>query len=505
MSVKINIKKIILLISFVVCSSVFSAQTVIYVRSNATGTGTSWSNACTLEHALKLASPNTEIWVQQGTHNLSETLFVPNGISLFGGFSGSEINKIQRNYAENPTIIDAKRNFSPVVHLGVGAVLDGFTIQNGAGGGNGGGVYMELNASVENCYVSNIEAINYGGGIYAEGNGLVYNTVILDNKAGIDGFAIFGTTLEVRNVTLVRNDSLPCQMPLITQQPSIINQMAEQNAPIGFPTLFVTVTGRAPLSYQWYSTTQPTAIGGTLIGDAINSNYTPSHSVVGDSLFYVVVSNACGSDTSDISGLHTVIALPRDCNSNTLSFSLGTVSVTGSTVVSGNGILQIWSDAVVVTGCNKPNFDGGSGRNNNADCRSNPDYFGNLFSWCMVMRFADQLCPDDWRVPTRNDFIDLDKAMGGTGLNRWDGVTAADLSKYINTDTNQWSAANYSGVSTEKGLLSCQDSLAYYWSQSEFDANSGYTIHLSTNGLIYPQSWLSKNMGLSLRCIRNSL
>ena len=49
------------------------------------------------------------------------------------------------------------------------------------------------------------------------------------------------------------------------------------------------------------------------------------------------------------------------------------------------------------------------------DCRSNPDFFGDLFSWQAVYELKYELCPYPWRVPSVQDFRDLDIAMGGNG------------------------------------------------------------------------------------------
>ena len=110
------------------------------------------------------------------------------------------------------------------------------------------------------------------------------------------------------------------------------------------------------------------------------------------------------------------------CNKLTPGFgeNLGTIAfATDSTwSIIGNGHVQIWSDAITATNCQKTTFDGGMKNNLNADCRSNSGFRGDLFSWCVVYRFADQLCPSPWRVPTVQDFINLDIAMGGNGLHR---------------------------------------------------------------------------------------
>jgi uncharacterized protein (TIGR02145 family) len=165
-------------------------------------------------------------------------------------------------------------------------------------------------------------------------------------------------------------------------------------------------------------------------------------------------------------------------------------------VISGNGITQIWSDAVQATGCNKTDFNGGSASPFNSDCRSNLNQKGDLFSWCAVARYGDALCPAGWRVPTATDFCDLDKAISGlTTCNIRTNATHRDI--YLNT----WGGA-FGGGSTSDGTLNGQGSWAYYWSQSEFSADFGFILHFLSDGYINPQLALFKHFGFTLRCVR---
>jgi len=176
--------------------------------------------------------------------------------------------------------------------------------------------------------------------------------------------------------------------------------------------------------------------------------------------------------------------------------SLGTVTRgTQEWPIAGNGITQTWSDAVTATNCDKTTFAGGSTGNFNADCRSNPDFPGDLFSWCAVVRFADVLCPYPWRVPTNEDFRDLDIAMGGTGDFR------IDLD-FINTNyISRW-GGHFSGRSTPNGALGAQHRNGLYWSQTESRATEGHHLYFLTNGYRWAQSTELKHNGLTLRCVR---
>jgi len=200
-----------------------------------------------------------------------------------------------------------------------------------------------------------------------------------------------------------------------------------------------------------------------------------------------------GSKTADC-----VLTVARNCNTDTPGWgaSLGTVSFASTqtwTITSGT-ITQIWSDAVQATGANKTTFDGGTSSNNKADARSNPDYKGDLFSYVAVIRFQDELCPSPWRVPTQQDFIDLDIALDGTGSSQ---TNATHRDKYLNS----WGGL-YGGNSNVIGTLGSQGLVALYWSQSESSATGGYGLDFRSNDFVNPQYGFRKDYGLSLRCVR---
>ena len=159
--------------------------------------------------------------------------------------------------------------------------------------------------------------------------------------------------------------------------------------------------------------------------------------------------------------------------------SLGTVSfVSDRTWRVGS---QIWSDVVTATACQKPTFMGlmrpqiyshhpqiYSSDNVisrgiiryagfSADCRTLTHLSGDLFSWCAVVRFANQLCPYPWRVPTREDITVLSNSR------------------------NPFTGRGASGHSS-------------YWSSQELDAN----VAILTN-----RNRSRKDSGHALRCVRD--
>ena len=169
--------------------------------------------------------------------------------------------------------------------------------------------------------------------------------------------------------------------------------------------------------------------------------------------------------------------------------------------ISGDGIIQIWSDAVQATRCNKQTMRGDVGASLWViDCRSNPDHSGDLFTWCAVAHFASELCPAPWRVPTAEDFCNLNKILFDQSSCRTHTVEPKDV---IETYIERWGGA-FGGSTASRGTLFFQEVKGYYWSISEYDENYAFYLDYDVHGKIQPQCTASaKAVGLSLRCIRD--
>ena len=85
---------------------------VIYVDKDAPGpahNGLSWTTAYTdVQQVLTTAISGTEIWVAEGVYypgvDVTSTFMLTNGVTLYGGFAGTETLRAQRDWTAHVTV-----------------------------------------------------------------------------------------------------------------------------------------------------------------------------------------------------------------------------------------------------------------------------------------------------------------------------------------------------------------------------------------------------------------
>lgn len=237
-----------------------------YVKKSGTGDGSSWDNASgDLQKMIdELADNNPqnqagEVWVAAGTYApqsqlISGTAYsasfrMRDGISVYGGFAGTETTKQERKKGTMPwdytnetklkgayydhanlqwnnnkwTLTSDSRHvvwFAPMANEGAFGrvtILDGVTIQGGyAQGGTGlddfktdrgAGVYMDgANAYLTNCIVKENYATGNGGGVYLK-DGRVQTSLIYNNNADADGGAVYVDNTGLVHRSMLANNS----------------------------------------------------------------------------------------------------------------------------------------------------------------------------------------------------------------------------------------------------------------------------------------------------------
>lgn len=192
----------------------YEAPPIIFVDRDATGLndGNSWADAFVdLQNARAYASSGSEIWVAEGTYCPTDTtdrsisFYLKNGVAIYGGFTGTETSRDERDWGAHPTILsgdigtpgdNTDNSFHVVISdsVGTSAILDGFTITAGNANGENswlrtGGGMRNLNSTptLTNLTFSGNSAYWDGGGMFNE-----YSSPTLTNATFSGNTAMFG-------------------------------------------------------------------------------------------------------------------------------------------------------------------------------------------------------------------------------------------------------------------------------------------------------------------------
>ncbi|MDR1405670.1 MAG: fibrobacter succinogenes major paralogous domain-containing protein [Prevotellaceae bacterium] len=162
--------------------------------------------------------------------------------------------------------------------------------------------------------------------------------------------------------------------------------------------------------------------------------------------------------------------------------------------IAGRNYTQTWSDHIDMPACDKTAFDPGTEKRPKADCRHSPgDHF--LYTWRYVAGHASELCPSPWRVPAKSDFIRLDKALGGSGVNLQYSEELAGM--YLAFWGGAYSGSRDTAEYNDGGREAC------YWSAGH-RGRRGHCLCFSSTGLVTPRERRPLHDGLLLRCILKS-
>lgn len=154
--------------------------------------GSSWTSAKrTVQAAIDAVSgQGGDVWVKAGVY--LERVMLPSYVHMYGGFSGTETEREQRNWRTSISVLDGEsagsviRADRPGYALGT---IDGFLIRHGRAY-LGGGI-CGLNASpriANNTIIGNV-ASEAGGGIWAL-DSVITNNIITGNTASYGGGGI---------------------------------------------------------------------------------------------------------------------------------------------------------------------------------------------------------------------------------------------------------------------------------------------------------------------------
>ncbi len=205
---------------------------ILYAAPDGTGDCSSWANACTLQSALTTAISGDEIWAKAGTYkpttgtDRNATFQLIDGVAVYGGFTGTETVRAQRNPAINVTILSGdlngddvgftnnSENVFHVVTGANGATLDGFTITAGladgsAGAGYGGGMDNTFSSPTVTDVTFSGNSASIGGGMFNyTGSPTLTDVTFSGNYANYGGGMVsFYSSPTLTNVTFSSNSA----------------------------------------------------------------------------------------------------------------------------------------------------------------------------------------------------------------------------------------------------------------------------------------------------------
>lgn len=238
------------------------ASRIRYVKVGGTGDGSSWGNASgdlqKMIDELAAVDASGEVWVAAGEYRPTTQIIdgvqyaasfrMRDGINVYGGFAGTEPSKADRAKGSMPwiytnetillgadyengtatwannqwNVTSSSRHvvwFAPMAgeeDFKYTTVLDGVTIKGGAANGGegladfatdkGGGVYMGLNATLQNSVITENTADDNGGGVFVNA-GRVVSCLIYNNSATANGGGVFVSGAGLVNRSMVTENS----------------------------------------------------------------------------------------------------------------------------------------------------------------------------------------------------------------------------------------------------------------------------------------------------------
>ena len=161
--------------------------------------GTHWSGTPypDIQSAVEAAADGDEIWVEQGTYILTNSIVINKSISLYGGFTGAETTRTERAWASNATILDGN-NAVRCVHVAdtnsVTARIDGISMTRGLTGADNGAAIWNGNFTgtitgileVANCDFFLNTSGKHAGGIYNDVGFLTVTNSTFTQNTGVN-------------------------------------------------------------------------------------------------------------------------------------------------------------------------------------------------------------------------------------------------------------------------------------------------------------------------------
>jgi uncharacterized protein (TIGR02145 family) len=211
--------------------------------------------------------------------------------------------------------------------------------------------------------------------------------------------------------------------------------------------------------------------------------------------------NACGESSRYAATQEIVVATITGCDASSSLIASNNVAFVNDNapVYTRNGI-TLSTPVKIVNKGTKPSISNNSNslvdyrdhQKSATDATDDTDEYGSWFTWCMVVRYSNILCPGEWRVPSTGDFCMY--ANGSTTDPNDNGSITGG------TPTSPGVDGWLLGGSASSSSMYSVGSLGLYWSSTPYSTVSSYRAYVYSS--YYPSSTNNRSSGYSLRCVK---
>jgi uncharacterized protein (TIGR02145 family) len=225
-------------------------------------------------------------------------------------------------------------------------------------------------------------------------------------------------------------------------------------------------------------------------------------------IYNVSTFTACGDQVSYAGKNYNTVQIGNQCWFKE-NLDVGTMLNSPATMPANNGLIEKW--------CNGAS---GLGHAVSGDC----SIYGGLYAWDEAMGYstnsgAQGICPTGWHIPANDEWTTLERAVCTSGTCKTDFPygnavlinLGTDEGSKLSTFTNNGNGTNSSGFSAlfpgyrhYNGLFYWRSVGTDFWTSSQDNSTTAFS-----HGLYYQKSTInrvadSKNIGYSVRCLKNS-
>ena len=153
--------------------------------------------------------------------------------------------------------------------------------------------------------------------------------------------------------------------------------------------------------------------------------------------------------------------------------------------------------------CQNLKFDAGEGSSCFEGDETNCMLKGRWYSW----EAAQRACPEGYRLPGDEDwkaleiFIGMDKAELDKRYNRNSGT----VGKFLKIDGGLGFDADFAGIVNPNSDDAYFNTHAYFWTATEHDEINGWARVMEKTKVGIDRQIITKNYGLSVRCVKDAV